>query len=214
MPVFPLPDTVLFPHTILPLHIFEDRYCEMVRDASSGEGLIAMTLLRQGWESDYQGQPDINSIGTLGRIEDLEALPNGHFDLRLAGLQRMRYVEIQTETAYRKVQVEAIPEQPVDEDDPEVQRAKLDLIASHGYLLREIAGDLQPSIVFDDRVEFSAAVNRLCAALPIDATIRQDLLETNDMLARHHEVSILSQQILEYLLRLKIGSAQSEHLLN
>ncbi len=214
VPIFPLPETVFFPGTTLPLHIFEDRYVEMVRDAAAGEGLIAMTLLRSGWERDEQGSPSVHQVGTVGRIEKLVSIPGGRFDIRLVGLQRVRFREVQTDTPYRVAHVDPLPEIDVDEDDPAVVRAKLDLVASHGYLLREISGDLQPSIVFDERVGFAGAVNRLCAALPVEAEVRQELLETDDLLVRKREVSRISQQILEFLLRLKTTDSAAEHLLN
>ena len=214
VPIFPLPETVFFPHTILPLHIFEERYRAMVRDAVDGEGLIGMALLRGEGGSNERDQPSVHEVGTVGRVEDLERLPDGRFNLRLVGLQRVRYEEIQADSPYRVAHVRPLPEAEVDERDLAVVKAKVDLIASHGYLLREISGDMQPSIVFDDRVEFAAAVNRLCAALPVDGSVRQELLETNDLLGRYREVSRISQQILEYLLRLRTGDSTTEHLLN
>lgn len=55
VPMFPLPDVVFFPKTYLPLHVFEERYREMVQDCLDGPGRIAVPLLRPGWERDYQG---------------------------------------------------------------------------------------------------------------------------------------------------------------
>jgi len=57
IPVFPLPDLVFFPHATLPLHIFEPRYREMTEDALRGDRLIAMALLKPGWERAYDGNP-------------------------------------------------------------------------------------------------------------------------------------------------------------
>ncbi len=55
IPIFPLPNVVLFPNVFLPLHIFEPRYREMVADALAGDRIIGMVLLRPGWEADYDG---------------------------------------------------------------------------------------------------------------------------------------------------------------
>ena len=63
VPVFPLPDVVFFPGTVLPLHIFEPRYRSMVRDAVAGEGLIAMALLRPQWEQALTTHPPIHTVG-------------------------------------------------------------------------------------------------------------------------------------------------------
>src|SRR2546425_12267577 len=55
IPLFPLPNVVFFPRTYLPLHIFESRYRRMVRDAASSHQMIGMVLLKEGWETDYEG---------------------------------------------------------------------------------------------------------------------------------------------------------------
>jgi Lon protease-like protein len=63
IPIFPLPNVVLFPNVFLPLHIFEPRYKEMVADALAGDRIIGMALLRPGWEGDYEGRPPIYPVG-------------------------------------------------------------------------------------------------------------------------------------------------------
>jgi Lon protease-like protein len=79
IPIFPLPDVVLFPHMPLPLHIFEPRYRKMTADAMAGDKVIGMTLLRPGWESDYQGRPPVYPIGCAGQIEECVRLADGRF---------------------------------------------------------------------------------------------------------------------------------------
>ena len=58
------PTSFCFPNVFLPLHIFEPRYREMVGDALAGDRLIGMVLLRAGWETDYEGRPEIYPVGT------------------------------------------------------------------------------------------------------------------------------------------------------
>ena len=53
IPIFPLPNVVLFPNVFLPLHIFEPRYRDMVTEALGGDRLIGMVLLKPGWQADY-----------------------------------------------------------------------------------------------------------------------------------------------------------------
>ena len=65
VPVFPLPTVVLFPHAVVPLHIFELRYRTMVRDALSGERVIALALLKPGWEREYHASPEFHALGCL-----------------------------------------------------------------------------------------------------------------------------------------------------
>ena len=77
LPLFPLPNVVLFPNVFLPLHIFEPRYREMVADALRGDRLIGMVLLRPGWERDYEGRPPVYPIGCSGVITHVERLATG-----------------------------------------------------------------------------------------------------------------------------------------
>jgi Lon protease-like protein len=85
IPIFPLPNVVLFPEVPLPLHIFEPRYCAMVRDALAGTGLIGMVLLRGDWEDEYHGAPETYRTGCVGRIVETTQLPDGKFNIVLAG---------------------------------------------------------------------------------------------------------------------------------
>ena len=110
IPLFPLPTTVFFPNTSLPLHIFEPRYRSMVADALNGQGEIGMILLKPGWESDYQGTPEIMEIGCLGTIKHHSELPQGKYNILLSGLYRFRILnEIKGKT-YRQAEVELLEE--------------------------------------------------------------------------------------------------------
>src|SRR5512145_2848155 len=100
--IFPLPNVVFFPKTILPLHIFEPRYCEMIRDTIKSRQLIGMFLLKDGWQEDYYGNPPIHSVGCAGEMIHIESLPEGKYDIVLRGLYRARPLEIVQEFPYRK----------------------------------------------------------------------------------------------------------------
>src|SRR5262245_53659368 len=106
-PVFPLPNVVLFPHVALPLHIFEPRYREMIADALEGERLIAMALLKPGWEELYEEKPAIHEMVCLGRITAEESLEDGKYNIVLTGLTRALVVEEpETELLYRMAKLE------------------------------------------------------------------------------------------------------------
>src|SRR5436305_10266267 len=77
VPLFPLPNVVLFPRAVLPLHIFEERYKVMTADALAGDKLIAMALLRTGWEKNYYGKAAIERVVCLGQILTHEQLDDG-----------------------------------------------------------------------------------------------------------------------------------------
>jgi uncharacterized protein len=65
--LFPLPNLVLYPHVMQPLHIFEERYREMLEDALAGDRLIAMAVLEPGYEHDYDSRPPIGEYACLGK---------------------------------------------------------------------------------------------------------------------------------------------------
>src|SRR5581483_8559229 len=91
--LFPLPNLVLFPHVMQPLHIFEPRYRQMTTDALDGDRLIALALLRPGWEADYDGKPVIYPVACLGRIVAEQRLEDGRYNILLRGLSRIRVLE-------------------------------------------------------------------------------------------------------------------------
>ena len=80
VPLFPLPNVVLFPNALLPLHVFEERYKAMTMDALAGRRQIAMALLSPGWEKCYYGRPAIEKVVCVGTIVSHQRLPDGKFN--------------------------------------------------------------------------------------------------------------------------------------
>ncbi len=104
--LFPLPNLVLFPGVIQPLHIFEDRYRRLTEDALESDQLIAMASLRPGWEEDYDGAPPIYSAVCLGQIVAHSRLEDGRYNLLLRGVCRARVEqELSSGTPYRQARV-------------------------------------------------------------------------------------------------------------
>jgi len=107
IPVFPLPNVVLFPRVQLPLHIFEPRYRQMVKDTSSKERpLIGMALLRGDWQEQYEGNPEIFPVGCVGEMVRVASLPDGRFNILLHGLREYRITEEILQKPYREAVVE------------------------------------------------------------------------------------------------------------
>src|SRR6187399_2949882 len=90
VPLFPLPNVVLFPRAVLPLHIFEERYKVMTASAIRGDRQVAMALLQPGWERDYYHRPAIESVVCIGTILTHEKLPDGKYNFLLQGHTRAR----------------------------------------------------------------------------------------------------------------------------
>ena len=93
LPVFPLPNVVLFPDAILPLHIFEPRYRELVREVLGGRKLMGVVRLRPGFEQDYEGRPPVFDVCGVGQVVDSVERADGRYDITLRGIARARIVE-------------------------------------------------------------------------------------------------------------------------
>src|SRR5881397_342679 len=117
LPLFPLPNVVLFPNVFLPLHIFEPRYREMVADAAADDRMIGMVLLRPGWDRDYEGRPPIYPIGCSGVMTHLERLPDGRYNIVLRGVERVRILEEEDNRSYRRARIELMPERELRGED-------------------------------------------------------------------------------------------------
>jgi hypothetical protein len=110
VPIFPLPNVVFMPHTVLPLHIFEPRYKQMFADALAGDRRIAVVQLKPGWEKDYYGSPAVYRILGVGQIMGSERWPDGRYDVALEGLGRGRMVSESQHGDYRVAEVEMLPD--------------------------------------------------------------------------------------------------------
>jgi Lon protease-like protein len=120
IPLFPLPNVVLFPRCVLPLHIFEERYKAMTADALIGNRQIAMALLQAGWEKAYYKTPPIERVVCIGTIVSHERLADGKFNFLLQGHTRAKVIvetNRPTYTEYRLADLEPLAEVPVMEID-------------------------------------------------------------------------------------------------
>lgn len=108
--VFPLPGVVLFPQVVVPLHIYEERYQELMQTALDGDRLIAMAMLKPGWEPDYEGRPPLETVACLGQITSHQQLADGSYNLMLAGVERIRLIEeLEPPVAFRRYRAELLP---------------------------------------------------------------------------------------------------------
>lgn len=115
LPIFPLPDAALFPGATLPLHVFEPRYRDLVRETLAGRGILAVARLQPGFERDYAGRPPVFEICGAGRIVDHYLRADGRYDIVLRGLTRIRILEeLAPLHSYRQVRAAALVDFPAD----------------------------------------------------------------------------------------------------
>jgi hypothetical protein len=178
IPLFPLPEVVLFPGVPRPLLIFEPRYREMVADALKGDRIIGMVLLQPGFEKDYEGRPPIFAVGCAGAIEDYQQMPDGRYVILLRGLTTFRVLSEDQRKPYRLARVEAVPELLEDEERGPLSTLRERLAQLLNTALPLGVDPPDPSL---DDAEF---VNVTAQALQMPEADRQDLLERNSVLAR------------------------------
>src|ERR1051325_6548735 len=110
IPIFPLPNAVLFPNVYLPLHIFETRYRAMVADALKGDRIIGMVLLQPGYEANYEGRPPVYPTGCAGVITHSEPLSDGRYNIVLRGIEKFRILDEDQTKPYRLATIDGGPE--------------------------------------------------------------------------------------------------------
>jgi uncharacterized protein len=180
IPVFPLPNVVLFPNVFLPLHIFEERYRDMVADALSEDRIIGMVLLRPGWEGDYEGRPQVYPVGCAGLITHAERLPDGRYNIVLQGLEKFRIVDEDGSRSYRLARVESIEETVTSQDRDEMRlaRRRLESLLVPQPKGRAADPKVPPSMPDED------LVNALAQYLELEPVEKQALLERDGLLER------------------------------
>jgi Lon protease-like protein len=180
IPLFPLPNVVLFPNVFLPLHIFERRYRQMVADALDGDRIIGMTLLRPGYEANYEGRPSIYDIGCAGVITHSQPLADGLYDIVVRGIEKFRVRSEDQSKPYRIGNIEPIDESiPPDETQPlRQQRQRLEAVLAAAIERVRSEPRFPPSVPDED------LVNALAQYLELDIVERQALLECQGVLAR------------------------------
>ena len=178
VPVFPLPNVVLFPHTYLPLHIFEPRYREMVHDASSRGQCIGMALLKDGWEDHYEQSPPMFEQGTVGRMVSVKKMSDGRYNIVLQGLRRCVYEEQRVATSYRQAKLTLLPEDNSETVDSPLLVHLAD--AAKEYLLSQKADD-QYQLISSGKMSDRVLVNSLSAGLDFSPDEKQFLLESDTL---------------------------------
>jgi len=182
IPIFPLPNAVLFPTVFMPLHIFEARYRAMVTDALAGDRIIGMVLLKAGFEADYAGRPPIFPVGCAGVITHSERLPDGRFNIVLKGIEKFRIAGEDASRPYRLAQIDGIPELVREAERGELHRLRQRLEALLAAAVEREGGEprFPPAIPDED------LVNALAQFMGLEPLERQALLERDGVLARGH----------------------------
>ncbi len=181
LPIFPLPQTVLFPGAILPLHVFEPRYRVLVRDALSTHKTMAVALLCESRARDAHGNPAIEAVSGLGVIIDHVELPDGRYNILLQGRARVRLEELPFIPPYRRAKATVLGP-AVGEATPRDLTA---LLASSAAFAADIRSrDSEFDFQIPPHTSAAAAADLAAHHLVLDARERQTILETLDVAIR------------------------------
>lgn len=200
LPLFPLPNVVLFPNVFLPLHIFEPRYREMVADSLESDRMIGMVLLKPGWEHDYEGRPPVYPVGCSGVVTHVERLDDGRYNVVLRGVDRFRVINEDQERSYRRGIIEPLVERamlPEDRTALRRQRSRLEALLAPAIdrtvgpspgADRMPAGSapMIPSGMADEEL-----VNALAQYLDLEPVEKQALLEREGLRSRAESLAEL-----------------------
>lgn len=210
LPLFPLDSATLLPQQILPLHIFEPRYRQMIGDALDGAGQIAMAVFKgDRWKLEYHGRPPIHEAVCIGQILQHEKLPDGRYNVILQGVCRARIVE-ESEPAPGRLYREALLE-PVGIDEEAEQklygvRERLAELLAEGPLTRMTAAEWLSERIENESIPTSIILELVSFTLLTDKNVRYKLLAEGDAAERADlvESELVSLQSL-------LRRAESQH---
>jgi len=194
LPLFPL-QTVLFPYAHIQLHVFEDRYLEMVRECVEFERPFGIVLIRAGQE--IGGPADPYMVGTTVRVTNVIELESGAMDIRVKGEHRFRIRRLDESKSYLTGLVEPVEEVETPDSprtDALVMRCREDFQAWIRQMITKQGFNVQIKFP-DDVTALSFAIANL---LPIENLEKQRLLELTDTLERISGlIALLETQMIE-----------------
>ena len=174
IPLFPLATVVFFPNTLLPLHVFEPRYRQMIKDIIDGERFIGMVLLKPGWEKSYEGNPEIYSVVGMGRIVNSEPLDDGRFNIVLYGLKRVKIIDIVKDIPYRLARVEILKDVHGTNENVYRERIVELILKWNGIIGKEHESHL---INIDTRLPLENLIDAIASTSVSNVFEKQELLE-------------------------------------
>ncbi|MEE2923138.1 MAG: LON peptidase substrate-binding domain-containing protein [bacterium] len=174
--VFPLANSLLFPHAVQALHIFEPRYVTMVENALKGDCYISMALLKPGYEKEYHNSPEIYSTACLGRIIDQRRLSDNRFHIALQGVMAVDLSgELEDSNDFRTFSVSArvFEEDLSSAQELDFRNEFYKLLESYFFLQSGLRTD--PKTLCAD-MSFAALLDNLCFLIPLDSEKKMKLL--------------------------------------
>jgi ATP-dependent Lon protease len=211
LPVLPLKDTVVFPDSMTPLAIGQERSIRLVDDVIGGERVLALIAVRDP-EVEAPGWPDLHEIGTAAIVHKMIRVPDGTLRILVQGLRRIRLEEPVTDDPYLVARFSVVP------DDEEEESRELEALTRNAQTLFGKIIGLAPYLPEELQIaaanveDASALCNLVASTLRLKTAEKQRILELADADERLREVSkILNRELEVFELGTKIQSqVQSE----
>lgn len=173
IPLFPLPNLVLFPHVLVPLHIFEERYKLMITTCIERDEVFGLVLLRSG--ADTESEDTIHRVGVTARIVQAERLENGRMNILTEGESRFRIRRLTQEEPYWKGSVDLFEDDESHHSIESLYDQVSELYRKVAALGAKVSSSEEPEAVFPDSpTELSYMISYV---LDLDSEAKQKLLE-------------------------------------
>jgi len=194
--VFPLSNFIIFPHTTVPLNIFEPRYVQMINDSMKTNQMIGVI---QPKKNKINSIPDLHEVGCLGKITNFKDNSNGRYLISLSGLSRFKIIkEIKSNKPYRECEINfddfqadlRLPKEELKFSDLELIFKDLkSLFKKKGYIINWKSLEKQ---------DLNEAINALAMASPFSLEEKQVLLESESLeIRKNNIIEILNTYIYD-----------------
>jgi hypothetical protein len=196
LPLFPL-NTVTFPGLALPLHIFEDRYRQMLADIATHDGpdrmRFTVTAIREGYEVGDTGVRSLYQVGAIVQVSDIRWHPDGGADINVTALSRVKITGTHQDHVYLTADVEPLPETDPGPDTDSLMERAMELFAVYRMVLFGLRGD-EP----------------LCTELPRDPAVLSYVLAASTLIPVRERQTLLESPGPEDRLRQLVTSLHAE----
>ena len=199
LPLLPLPEYTLFPHTLVPFHIFEPRYLKMLDACLAGRRLLVVAGLKPGWEGRHQDEASTYPVGGLGRVVSERRARDGRCNVFVHCVERVELTGFTQREPFRRGNVRPLPDagprgsRRQDQESFERMFALASSLArelgSHGGAVGRVLSSTQAPAVLPHRLA------AMVVELPEE---RQRMLELTDPFARCQGlIDHLSQRLMD-----------------
>lgn len=182
LPVFPLPNTILFPEVSIPLHLFEPRYRQMAKDCLDGKGVICLATISDKWEGINEGDFNFYPMGTVCRFAKYNELEDGRFNIILKGLARCEMLDCQyrKNKLYRSVRIQTKENDLAEKLDRSVEN-ELRQIAANFFKAQPTTSTETEILEHFTKLETLQIINILCMNAPISMAEKHGIFEKSTL---------------------------------